>query len=166
MSIHSTIKQQRQRLGLTEQQLADRVGVTRAAVQQWEREGGTAPKRLKQAAVAEALGISVAELMGIDAGAEAQSFEIDKKNPTDSILPPSPAAFESMGVTEFSRSALLLAKHFDMLKDETDRSVVYIESMNLIMKTLSDRLMQQKNHGDSEPSPSQYQPAPVEKLRA
>lgn len=54
----------RKRLKLTEQQLADRVGVSRGSVQQWEK-GDTAPKRSNQAAVAEALGISVAELMGI-----------------------------------------------------------------------------------------------------
>lgn len=54
----------RKRLKLTEQQLADRVGVSRGSVQQWEK-GDTAPKRTNQAAVAEALGISVAELMGI-----------------------------------------------------------------------------------------------------
>ena len=65
MSIHSRIKSRRTRLGLTEQQLADRVGVTRAAVQQWEREGGTAPRRSLQDRVAKALEITVAELLGV-----------------------------------------------------------------------------------------------------
>ena len=64
MSIHATIRSHRLRLGMTEQQLADRVGVTRAAVQQWEREGGTAPRRSKQQDVANALEISLAELLG------------------------------------------------------------------------------------------------------
>lgn len=47
---------------MTEQQFADAVGVSRGAVQQWEK-GETAPKRRNQAAVARKLGISVAELM-------------------------------------------------------------------------------------------------------
>jgi transcriptional regulator with XRE-family HTH domain len=36
---------------MTAQQFADAVGVTRAAVQQWEKEGGTAPSRKHQPAV-------------------------------------------------------------------------------------------------------------------
>ena len=63
MSIHARIKEGRLRLKLTEQQFADQVGVTRAAVQQWERENGTAPRRSKQEKVAQVLGISVAELV-------------------------------------------------------------------------------------------------------
>lgn len=69
MSIHSVIKDGRKRLGLTEQQFADAVSaelgerVTRGAVQQWEKEGGTAPSRKKQPAVAKVLGISLAHLV-------------------------------------------------------------------------------------------------------
>jgi len=58
------IRHHRQRLGMTEQALAERVGVSRGAVQQWEK-GTTAPKRANQDEVATALGISVAELMCI-----------------------------------------------------------------------------------------------------
>lgn len=64
MSIHRLIRDGRARLGLTEDEFAKKVGVSRSAVQQWEREGGTAPKRTNQPLVAELLGISVAELMG------------------------------------------------------------------------------------------------------
>lgn len=64
MSIHQLIRDGRKRLGMTESQFADAVGVTRGAVQQWEKEGGTAPKRSHQPAVAKLLGVSVAELMG------------------------------------------------------------------------------------------------------
>ena len=75
MSIHKTIRDGRLRLGLTEQQFAEKVGVSRGAVQQWEREGGTAPRRANQKAVAELLGLTVAQLMGgsegnVDAGPE------------------------------------------------------------------------------------------------
>lgn len=63
MGTHDLIKSRRLRLGLTEQELASQVGVSRGAVQQWEREGGTAPKRGNQAAVAKVLGLTVAQLM-------------------------------------------------------------------------------------------------------
>lgn len=63
MAIHRLIRQGRLRLGMTEQQFADAAGVSRGAVQQWERPGGTAPKRSNQAQVAKLLGISVAELV-------------------------------------------------------------------------------------------------------
>lgn len=66
MSIHQKIRAGRSKLGMTEQQFADAVGVTRGAVQQWEKEGGTAPTRKNQPKVAELLGITVAELMEID----------------------------------------------------------------------------------------------------
>jgi SOS-response transcriptional repressor LexA len=59
----NVIQQGRLRLGLSKQQFAEAVGVSRGAVQQWERENGTAPKRKTQPKVAELLGISVGELM-------------------------------------------------------------------------------------------------------
>jgi SOS-response transcriptional repressor LexA len=64
VTIHQLIKAGRKRLGLSEQQFADAVGVSRGAVQQWERAGGTAPRRSNQPQVAQVLGISVPELMG------------------------------------------------------------------------------------------------------
>jgi SOS-response transcriptional repressor LexA len=63
MSIHRLIREGRRRLGMSEQQFADAVGVSRGAVQQWEKAGGTAPKRANQPRVAELLGISVGELL-------------------------------------------------------------------------------------------------------
>lgn len=63
MSVHSKIREGRLRLGLTEAQFGEKVGVSRGAVQQWEQEGGTAPNRTRQKAVADLLGMSVAELM-------------------------------------------------------------------------------------------------------
>jgi SOS-response transcriptional repressor LexA len=58
------IRDGRQRLGMSEEKFATAVGVTRSAVQQWERVGGTSPKRANQRRVAELLGVSVAELLG------------------------------------------------------------------------------------------------------
>jgi SOS-response transcriptional repressor LexA len=63
MSIHKLIREGRARLALTEEAFAKLCGVTRATVQQWEREGGTAPARKRQQSVADVLGISVAQLM-------------------------------------------------------------------------------------------------------
>lgn len=63
MSVHRLIREARKKLGMSEEQLGKAVGVSRAAVQHWEREGGTAPNRKKQAAVAQVLGLTVAQLM-------------------------------------------------------------------------------------------------------
>jgi SOS-response transcriptional repressor LexA len=63
MAIHRLIRNGRLQLGMTEQQFAVAAGVSRGAVQQWERPGGTAPKRSNQPVVAKLLGISVAELV-------------------------------------------------------------------------------------------------------
>lgn len=75
MSIHQLIRDGRIKLGLSEQAFAEKVGVTRGAVQQWEREGGTAPRRANQKAVADLLGITVAELMS---GGEPNVRELQK----------------------------------------------------------------------------------------
>ena len=53
----------RRRLGMTQEQFANALQVSRGAVQQWETESGTAPKRANQPRVALLLGISVAELV-------------------------------------------------------------------------------------------------------
>jgi transcriptional regulator with XRE-family HTH domain len=64
MSIHKRIREGREALKLSEEEFAKRCGVSRGAVQHWEREDGTAPNRARQAKVAEVLGISVSELVG------------------------------------------------------------------------------------------------------
>jgi SOS-response transcriptional repressor LexA len=71
MSIHQIIKQGRERLQLTEEAFGKLFGVTRGTVQQWEKDGGTAPTRKRQPAVARALGISVAQLMSGNADTTA-----------------------------------------------------------------------------------------------
>lgn len=59
MSINKRIKERRLALGLTSHKaLADLVGVTWQTVQQWEKDGGTAPNRSRIDAVAAALGVS------------------------------------------------------------------------------------------------------------
>lgn len=71
MSIHSKIKDGRVRLGESEQVFAARFGVSRATIQQWEREGGTAPKRTRAALVADAIGLTLSQLMEDTANTEA-----------------------------------------------------------------------------------------------
>ncbi|MDI1238991.1 MAG: S24 family peptidase [Polaromonas sp.] len=102
MSVHTLIREGRKRLGMSEQQFADAAGVSRGAVQQWERPGGTAPKRSNQRRVAELLGVSVAELIsggsnvspGFDVRAEVPLISevqagnytvIDNFNPGDGL---------------------------------------------------------------------------------
>lgn len=59
MSINKRIKERRLALGLASHKaLAELVGVTWQTVQQWEKEGGTAPNRSRIDAVAAALGVS------------------------------------------------------------------------------------------------------------
>lgn len=48
---------------MSEQQFANAVGVSRGAVQQWERPEGTAPRRSNWQRVADVLGVPVAELL-------------------------------------------------------------------------------------------------------
>jgi transcriptional regulator with XRE-family HTH domain len=65
-TIHARIRQRREELRLTQQQLAERIGVTYQTIQQWETEPNpdnpkvlsTAPKRTRLALVAEVLGVS------------------------------------------------------------------------------------------------------------
>lgn len=64
-SIHQRIRRLREQKGLTQDELAAKIGVTRQAVQKWESEGDdrTAPKRARQENLANVLNITVYELM-------------------------------------------------------------------------------------------------------
>jgi transcriptional regulator with XRE-family HTH domain len=64
VSIHRLIRDRRLALRMSEEALASAVGVSRSAVQQWEREGerGTTPRPSKRAKIAEVLGVSVEQL--------------------------------------------------------------------------------------------------------
>lgn len=62
-SIHQRIKRLRENKGLSQEALANAVGVKYQSVQEWERKNGTAPTRKRVAAVAKALGVSVSTLI-------------------------------------------------------------------------------------------------------
>lgn len=72
MTIHSRIRDLRIQKELSMEALAERVGVSWQTVQQWERDGGTAPKRTRLQKVAEELGTTPEYLMS---GADPVVFE-------------------------------------------------------------------------------------------
>lgn len=77
MSINNRIKERRLAMGLSSHKaLADLVGVTWQTVQQWEKEGGTAPNRSRMDAVAAALGVTAEWLRTGVTGSTAQSLEV------------------------------------------------------------------------------------------
>jgi SOS-response transcriptional repressor LexA len=142
MAIHRLIRDGRRRLGMSEQQFADAAGVSRGAVQQWERPGGTAPKRRNQPIVARLLGISVAELVsggtnvGSGLGARAQVplvSEVEAGNYTviDNFKPN--PHFDSVPVSvPVQRHTYALRVHGDSMVSETadsfpDGSIIVVE---------------------------------------
>ena len=98
MNVNTIIRDGRKRLGLSEAAFAERCGVSRGSVQHWERPGGNAPNRARQAIVASVLGISPAELM--------------------QGIPPAP--------DDLSPRALRMARMFDDLaRDPRAQKVIY-----------------------------------------
>jgi transcriptional regulator with XRE-family HTH domain len=63
MGIAEKIKELRERMDISQKELARRCGVSYQAVQQWEKQDGTAPKRTRLDKVAGVLGVSVSELV-------------------------------------------------------------------------------------------------------
>lgn len=117
---------------MSEQQFAQASGVSRGAVQQWEKPGGTAPKRSNQPVVAKLLGISVAELMaggpnvgrGLDVRAEVPLVsEVEAGNYTviDNFKPV--ARFETVPVSvPVKRHTYALRVHGDSMVSDTGDS--------------------------------------------
>lgn len=81
-SVHARIREARLKLGLSQEKLAEELGVSRQAVQQWENEPdpadpsvkSTAPKRTLLPQVAKILGVSVAYLA---TGKDAAGGDLD-----------------------------------------------------------------------------------------
>lgn len=142
MSSHKLIREGRRSLGMSEQQFAEAVGVSRGAVQQWEKPGGTAPKRSNQQRVAALLGISVAELVsggsniskGFDMRAEVPLVsEVEAGNYTviDNFKPR--GKFDTVPVTvPIKRHTYALRVHGDSMVSEAvdsfpDGSLIIVE---------------------------------------
>lgn len=142
MSIHRLIRDGRRRLGMSEQQFADSLGVSRGAVQQWELPAGTAPSRANQPKVAKLLGLSIAELAsggsnvgrGLDVRSEVSLVsEVEAGNYTaiDNFKPK--GRFETVPVSvEVKRHTYALRVHGDSMVSETgdsfpEGSIVVVE---------------------------------------
>lgn len=97
VSIHQKIRDGRLRLKMNEQQFGDAVGVSRGSVQQWEKEGGTAPSRKHQPAVARLIGISVADLMGESDASNVVGIGSQLKSRPDELVIPQFDTGGSMG---------------------------------------------------------------------
>ena len=63
MSIGEKIKKCRKEAGLSQEQLADRLGVTRQSVSKWES-GSAVPELVKLIALSDMFGVSVDYLLG------------------------------------------------------------------------------------------------------
>lgn len=147
---------------LTQAGLARACGVTRPSVNAWVSGKAKSIDGRYLTTAASYLGVDPHWLATGHGGMTPQTAQ----QPAVSEVTLDKELLAALGITRLSKEALLLAKHFDMLKNEKDRSVVYIDSLNLIMKTLSDSLMQEAPPSGSESNPLQYRSAPVEKLPA
>ena len=117
---------------MSEQQFADAVGVSRGAVQQWEKPGGTAPKRSNQPLVAKVLGLTVAELVSgvanVGHGAEMRAEvpvlsegDVAKLARVDNFKPDQ--RFETVPVSvPVKRHTYALRVHGDTMVSETGDS--------------------------------------------
>jgi len=117
---------------MSEQQFADAIGVSRGAVQQWEKPGGTAPNRRNQPRVAALLNISLAELasggsnVSSDAPMRAEVpivSEVEAGNYTVIDNFKQDHAFETVAVTvPVQRHTYALRVHGDSMVSETGDS--------------------------------------------
>lgn len=78
MATKDIIRLGRERLGMTPLAFGNAVGVSRGAVQQWER-GVTAPTRKHQPKVAALIGVSVAELMEQSATSDPNAIDVPSR---------------------------------------------------------------------------------------
>lgn len=116
MSIHQRIKQRREELGLSMQALADLVGVSAwQTIQQWEKENGTAPKRERLAAVAQALQTTPETLLF------GQAEDGQKRKGGDGR-----AISKAIGTDRevVSAEAFEIARAFDQLKRPTQKAAI------------------------------------------
>ncbi len=86
METKDVIAAGRLRLGLTHQAFADKVGVSRGAVQQWEK-GSTAPTRKHQPLIAKLLGITVADRAALRHHHHRPVYQRRRKKPCSGFSP-------------------------------------------------------------------------------
>ena len=95
MNVHQRIKDFRESREMTYQQFGDAVGVSRGAVQQWEK-GKTAPTRKNQPAVAKFMGLTVVGLMQDDSPAKSPSNVIQSPVNIDKVATEGIATLEQI----------------------------------------------------------------------
>jgi SOS-response transcriptional repressor LexA len=84
MDLADLIRTARLRLRLSQEELANRVGVSRQAVQQWEKAGGTGPNRKIRLRVAEVLGLPAS---AIDPMASASVTPVEDSDDRGATVP-------------------------------------------------------------------------------
>ena len=97
---HIRILRARRHIGLTQQQLAERIGVQRSAVAQWERLHGTRPASARLVAVALVTGVNFDwlatgrgnMLVPVDSTFELSAEEVDLVRSLRRLSPPRQAA--------------------------------------------------------------------------
>lgn len=104
MSIGVNICRLRQQVGLTQEELADKVGVARSTVTQWER-GISAPRMGRLARIAEALGVDELDLIGTIKASGTSGGLVDASVPLFS--PADGADVPGEGRVEVPRSVIL-----------------------------------------------------------
>ena len=110
MNVNQIIREGRVRLGLSEVEFAKKCGVSRTTVIYWQKDGGLAPNRKRQAIVAAVLGISPAELM--------------------QGIPPAPA--------DLSPRALRMARMFDELAHNKQAQRIAYATLVALSSTSED----------------------------
>jgi len=86
LTLGTIIQTKRQQLGLSQEQLAEQVGVSRQAVSKWEV-GDAIPDTDKLVPLARALGITVDELLGNDAQPKTYTYTYTAAAETDAPAP-------------------------------------------------------------------------------
>lgn len=166
MSIHSEIKRLRELRQMSQQDLADAIsrleGLAKPlawqTVQQWEREGGTAPKRTRLKFVAQALGTNVTSL--VSGGSHAIAEEGPGYNVQVEPQEVSPEVAEQLlqdlsDLPVSKRSAVI--DHIHQLAEEARESARHLAQRNRVpsaaarMSDHATRAVKIK-HGDGNPS--------------
>lgn len=134
MSIHETIKREREARQWSMEELAAKVseieGLTKPlawqTVQQWEKNGGTAPKRKRLEAVAQLFGMPVSALLG-----EVSTTPGAAGNATASMAPPT-----------LAQALKVVASQIDMVDDAGQRQLIAQRLQTLAMAPDSEKAME------------------------
>ena len=74
MGIGMRIKEERKRAGMTQPELAERIGVHETTIRRWEQERDKGPDAVMVQKIADVLGVSASDLLGEDAPTAGQGM--------------------------------------------------------------------------------------------